>query len=137
MESKQLTYEELLKLVTSGKASALQSIQFADMLKLKANETVEQEKHKIIEEIDNFIVSKGLKVEDYLLTKKPAKKDEPEVILFDWEENGTHYIKIKGTKGKWKPKEYVKGKLTYQEALKFAQGGDEGVKFVKALYDQK
>jgi len=131
MEQKELTFEELMKLVSTGKATALQKIKFSDMLAKSAKDEAENEKLAKVKEIDDFIQKSGLTVQEYLKLKKPAPSTD---IIWEWiEENGTKHTKIKGTKGKWASKSIVLKNLTEAKAMEFAKG-EEGKKFVKSLY---
>jgi hypothetical protein len=133
MEAKTFTLEELLKLVSSNKATALQKLELAKLLNSNAQEEAQLEKVKIFEEIDTYINQKGITVNDYLLSKKPV--EAPKTVIFDYEEDGNHYLKYLGQKGKWTPKAFIVEKLSYVEALKYAVG-DAGKLFVKKLYDK-
>lgn len=134
MEAKELTFEELLKLVSSGKATALQKIKFSELLAKSAEQEAEQEKQNKVVEIDNFIKQQGLTVEEYLKFKKPAPSTE---ILWSWtDDSGKVHNKIKGQRGTWSSASIVKENLSKKEALEIAKT-DEAKAFINKLYKEK
>lgn len=134
MEQKQLSIDELMKLVTSGKATAIQKLQFAELLSKSAAEEAEKEKASKIELIDNFIKEQGLTYEEYVKLKKPAPSNE---VIWEWTDNeGKLHQKIKGTKGKWASKDKVKNTITLAVALEHAKN-EEGKKFIRNVYAAK
>lgn len=133
MEQKELTLEELLKLVSTNKATAMQKLKFSQMLAQSAQEEAKQEKEAKVQEIDNFIVKSGLTVQEYLSLKKPATVQE---IIWQWtDETGSVHTKMKGQKGKWSSKDTVKKNLTKEKALEYAKSND-GKAFVEKLYSE-
>lgn len=131
MEQKQLTLDELMKLVTTGKATATQKLQFAEMLSQSAKQEAEKEKASKVELIDAFIVEQGLTYEEYVNLKKPAPSTE---VIWEWTaDDGTVHTKIKGTKGKWASKDYVKKSMTIDKALSFAKN-EEGKAFIRKQF---
>ncbi|MEW9900902.1 hypothetical protein ABWL39_19965 [Chitinivorax sp. PXF-14] len=132
-ENKEPTFQELMELVSTGKATALQKIKFSQMLAKSAQEEAENEKASKVKEIDDFIAKSGLTFSEYLKFKKPAPSNE---IIFEWtDEAGKTHTKIKGTKGKWASKSVVISNLTKEKALSYAKGED-GKKFVEGLYSK-
>lgn len=133
MEAKELTFEELMKLVSTGKATALQKIKFSQLLAKSAEDEAENEKLSKVKEIDDFIQKSGLTFAEYVKLKKPAASTE---VIFEWtDEAGKVHTKVKGTKGKWASKSHVVSNLTKDKALSFAKGAD-GKKFIEALYSK-
>lgn len=134
MEQKELSFEELMKLITSNKATALQKIKFSQLLSQQAQQEAQEEKQAIVQKIDDFILKSGISVDEYVKLKKPAPSNE---IIFEWtDEQGKTHIKIKGSKGKWSSKETVIKNLTLEKALSFAKS-DDGKSFVRKLYETK
>ena len=131
MEQKQLTIDELMKLVSTNKATAMQKIAFAKMLNESAQIEAQEEKQSKVQLIEDFIVKQGLTVQEFISLKKPVQKIE---ILWQWtDENGTVHIKNKGQKGQWSSKEIVKKNLTKEKALEIATT-TEAKAFIEKLY---
>lgn len=130
----ELTIEELLKAVTSNKATGLQKLRLSELLAQSAEDEVKKEKEVKVKEIDDFIISQGFTVEEYLKLKKTATTSNTQEIIFEYaQENGTKHIKYKGQKGQWASKKYITDTLTKAKALEYAKG-DEGKAFVEKLY---
>jgi hypothetical protein len=130
----EFTIEELLSLVSTNKATGLQKIRFSELLAESAQEEVKKEKEDKVKGIDDYIVSQGLTVEEYLKFKKTAAGAVSQEIIFEYaQENGTKHIKYKGQKGQWASKKYITDTLTKAKALEYAKG-DEGKAFVEKLY---
>ncbi|WP_304349401.1 hypothetical protein [Comamonas testosteroni] len=129
---KELSLEELQKLVFSNKATALQKIAFAKLLNESALAEAQEEKQSKVKLIEDFIAKQGLTVQEFITLKKPVPTVE---IIWEWtEENGTKHTKNKGQKGKWSSKDIVKKNLTKEKAMEFAKT-PEGKKFVEKLYE--
>lgn len=130
----ELTIDELLKAVSTNKATGEQKLHLSKLLAEAATKEVEEEKAGKIQKVDEFIVSLGLKVEDYIKVKKSAATANSNEIIFEFvEAGGTKHVKYKGQKGQWPSKAYITANLTKQKALEHAKG-DEGKKFVEKLY---
>lgn len=126
--------EELIKLVSSGNATALDMMKLSELLANTAAAGAEEEKASKIALIDNFINEQGLTYEEYVKMKKPAPSTE---VIWEWTDpKGIVHKKIKGTKGKWASKDTVKNTITLAVALEHAKNA-EGKEFIKKVYAPK
>lgn len=133
MENKELTLDELMKLVSTNKATAMQKIAFAKMLTTSALEEAQEEKLSKVKLIEDFIIKQGLTVQEFFSLKKPQANTTE--VLWQWtDEAGTTHTKFKGQRGKWSSKDFVKQNLTKAKALELATT-DEAKSFVNKLYE--
>jgi len=131
MDDKQMTLDELMKLVSTNKATAMQKIAFAKMLNDSALIEAQEEKQSKVQTIENFIIKQGLTVQEFISLKKPVFQN---VVLWQWtDESGTVHTKNKGQKGKWSSKDIVKKNLTKEKALEIATT-TEAKSFIEKLY---
>ncbi|MBV5292423.1 MAG: hypothetical protein JZU58_08710 [Curvibacter lanceolatus] len=131
MEQKQLTIDELMKLVSTGKATAMQKIDFAKLLNDSAQVEAQAEKQSKVQLIEDFILKQGLTVKEFISLKKPQPTNE---VLFQWtDDKGTVHTKIKGQKGKWSSKDIILKNLTKEKALEIATT-TEAKAFINNLY---
>lgn len=128
------TYEVLLNLVASGKASVSQQKDFASLLQKQAIQQEQDEKEEKFQQLREY--AKSIDLSEELILQ--AFQQKP-ILMFECEINGNKYQRFLGTLGKCSFAELLKKTFTEQQALKFViQSPDsvkaKGEKFVKNVY---
>lgn len=133
MAEKEITIDDLIKLISSGKATASDKMKLSKMLSSSAEEEAKNEFTAKIDDIKEYIKKKGLAIVDVVNALK-----DPMPIIFRWVDGeGKDHIRVQGEKGKppaWTSD--LKAKVTKEEALKMAIG-EKGKAFVENLYTPK
>ncbi|MBU9542849.1 hypothetical protein [Burkholderia multivorans] len=129
-DKEEFTVEYLLKLVSSGKATATDKIRLSQMLQESAKDEAQEELKAKIEKVKKFIEDQGLTLDQVFKAIQPA----PELI-FEWtDEQGKTHSRFTGEKGKfpiWV--ETMKKSITKEKAFSYAKN-DKGRTFVENVY---
>lgn len=126
MTDKELSFEELEKLVFSKKANAFQKMKYAEMLTTNTEQELKAEKETRIEKIFDLMEELEISKQDML-----DKLKAPPVLIFQWNGNNRY----EGERGKLPAWTTELKKLAKDEALKFVvNGNDKGKKFIENLY---
>lgn len=124
-EVKELSFDEILKLITTNKATPVQKMRFAKLLEESTQKELEAEKEQKFEKIKELMEKLEITAEDMIKAlQKPAAK------IFEWE----GHVRFEGERGKlpvWCNE--MKSKLPQAEALTFALT-EKGKVFVENLY---
>ena len=94
MASKELTLEQLQKLVSDGKATTLQMLDYAEMLKAKANADLKANFNNNISKIEKFATDLGVNVDQL---KDHYSKPE---LIFSWKDGEQTFERFTGQMGK-------------------------------------
>ena len=133
MASKELTLEQLQKLVSDGKATTLQMLDYAEMLKAKANADLQANFNNNISKIEKFATELGVNVDQL---KDHYSKPE---LIFSWKDGEQTFERFTGQMGKmpsWV--QTMKNKLTHNEAKAFVVNqSSKGFTFLKNVYEPK
>lgn len=126
MADKELSFEELEKLVFTKKANAFQKMAYADALAKNTQLELKAEKEERIEKIFDLMEELEISKQDML-----DKLKSPPVLIFQWNGNNRY----EGERGKLPAWTTELKKLNKDEAMKFVVNGNEkGKKFVDNLY---
>lgn len=126
MTEKELTFEELEKLVFNKKANAFQKMEYARLLTESTKEELKAEKEQRIEKIFDLMEELEISKQDML-----DKLKSPPVLIFQWNGNNRY----EGERGKLPNWTTELKKLPKSEALKFVVNNNEkGKKFIETLY---
>ena len=128
---------ELLKKVSTGKATVSEQMQLAKLLQEQAVQQQQDEKEEKFEKLREFAKSIDLS-EELIIQAFQA----PRVKMFECQINGTTYTRYAGQLGKCSFADELKKNFTEEQALKFVvQEPDtiklKGEKFVKNIYSPK
>jgi hypothetical protein len=130
-EVKKPTVADLLKVVTSGKATPEQQLELASLLSIQAKEQQQNELVGKFELLKKYVVELGLTKEQVIEAySAPSEK------IFEWTDSdtGITYTRFAGTLGRAPFIKVLKEKLkTQAEAEKFAIG-EKGKTFIKNAY---
>lgn len=125
-EVKELTFDELEKLVFTKKANAFQKMEYFKLATENTEKELEKEKDDRIEQIFDLMEKLEITKQD-LLDKLKA----PPVMIFSW--NGKN--RFEGERGKLPAWTADLKKISKDEALKFVVNNNEkGKKFIETLY---
>lgn len=125
-EVKELTFEELEKLVFTKKANAFQKMEYFKLATENTEKELEKEKDDRIEQIFDLMEKLEITKQD-LLDKLKA----PPLVIFSW--NGKN--RFDGERGKFPAWTTDLKKISKDEALKFVVNNNEkGKKFIETLY---
>lgn len=126
MADKELSFEELEKLVFSKKANAFQKMAYAEALTKNTEQELQAEKETRIEKIFDLMEELEISKQDLL-----EKLKSPPVLIFQWNGNNRY----EGERGKLPQWTTELKKLAKDEAMKFVVNGNEkGKKFIENLY---
>lgn len=129
MADKELSFEELEKLVFSKKANAFQKMKYAELLTSNTEEELKVEKEARIDKVFDLMEELEISKQDML-----DKLKSPPVLIFQW--NGNN--RFEGERGKLPNWTTELKKLSKEEALKFVVNGSEkGKTFIENLYKPK
>lgn len=133
MAEKEITIDDLIKLISSGKATATDKMKLAEMLNSSAKEEAANEFIAKIDDIKEYIKKKGLAINDVANALK-----DPMPVIFRWvDSEGKEHTRFQGEKGKppaWTSD--LKIKVSKADALSMAIG-DKGKTFIENLYTPK
>lgn len=125
---KELSFDEILKLITTNKATPTQKMRFAKMLEESTQQELEAEKEQKFNKVKELMEKLEISHEDMIKSlQKPAEK------IFEWSGNA----RFEGERGKlpmWCNE--MKSKISKEEALKSALT-EKGKVFVENLYKPK
>lgn len=126
MAEKELTFEELEKLVFTKKANAFQKMKYAELLTTNTEQELKAEKEERIEKVFDLMEELEITKQDML-----DKLKTPPALIFQWNGNNRY----EGERGKLPQWTTELKKLNKDEAMKFVVNGNEkGKKFVENLY---
>jgi len=127
MDKKELSFEELEKLVFSKKANSFQKMKYAELLTKNTEEELKAEKETRIEKVFDLMEELEISKQDML-----DKLKVPPVLIFEWD-NNKRYQGERGKLPSWCAD--MKSQLKKEEAIKFVINGNEkGKEFVNNLY---
>lgn len=125
--------EELLTLITTGKATASQKLEFATLLQTESKEEAEKEKMALMEKGKDTLIEMGISIIDFAIFLKGNTKALP---IFTWiDDQGKDHIRYEGERGKMPAwvKDMTRA-LTKSKALEIAGDNDKAKKFVASAY---
>lgn len=126
VEVKELTFEELEKLVFSKKADVFQKMKYAELLQANSQVELKAEKDTRIEKIFDLMEELEISKQDML-----DKLKIPAVLIFQYNE----HKRYEGERGKMPAWTYELKKLSKSEVMKFVvNGNDKGKKFVETIF---
>ncbi len=125
-----LKYDELLKLVSNGKATASQKMAFAKLLEQATIQELQAQKETSIEKVKALMEELSISSDEMIKALQ-----RPAVKIYEW--NGhTRYEGERGKLPSWTLD--LKSRLTKDEALKFViDNNEKGKKFIETLYNPK
>ena len=133
------TLDELLKLVSNGKATLQQKIELSNLLSQQAAEEKKADYNKRADELKAKATELGFSEKEAVAIFK-GTTEEVQEVMFECEINGIKYTRLAGQRGKCTWSEIIKANYTKGQALAFVKGqpntelNKKGTKFVDGIY---